>query len=76
MSLNSRKKSWYDRLKHLLAFHSSVGLASNIGGGTTGLGEEAGEEWLENRTEDNLSAVRHWESHPQDQDELEDVVEC
>jgi len=37
--------------------------------------EEAGEEWVEEGAEDNLGAVGDGEGHPQDQNELEDVVE-
>jgi hypothetical protein len=75
ISLKSLTKPSKDCLNRLLAFHSRVGLASEIGGGTFGTGEEAGEQWLEEGAEDDLSAVRHGEGHPKDQDELEDVIE-
>jgi hypothetical protein len=62
-------------LSRSLAFHSRIGLASEIGGGTFGAGEEAGEQWLEEGAEDDLGAVGHGEGHPEDQDEFEDVIE-
>jgi hypothetical protein len=37
--------------------------------------EEASENWVEERSEDNLSAISGRKGHPQDQDELEDIVE-
>lgn len=76
MLLNSLTKSLYDCLNRLLAFESRIGLAANIGGGAPSLGEEAGEDGVQEGSEDNLSSVGHGESHPEDQHEFEDVVEC
>jgi len=59
----------------LLAFRSRVGLGSKVGSCSSRLGEEAGEDWLDDGAEDKLGTVGHWESHPEDEDELEDVVE-
>jgi len=76
ISFNSRTNPKYDSLSRLLAFQSGIGLVADIaGGGTLALLKEARENWLEERAEDNLSAVGHGQGHPQDQDELEDVVE-
>ena len=75
----SRTKSRYDCLNCLLAFESLVGLVADItrgGGGRAATLEEAGEDWLEDRSEDDLGTVGDGKGHPQDQDELEDVVEC
>lgn len=58
----------------LLAFHSRIGLAPKIGSCGSRLREEAGEDRLDQGAEDNLGAVGHWEGHPEDKDELEDVV--
>lgn len=60
----------------LLAFRSRINLAAEVGGCRSGLREEAGEDWLDERAEDDLGTVGHWEGHPKDEDELEDVVEC
>jgi hypothetical protein len=60
----------------LLAFRRGVDLAAEVGSSRAGLREEAGEDWLNERSEDDLGAVGHWEGHPEDQNELEDVVEC
>lgn len=59
----------------LLAFHGSIGLAPKIRGCRSRLREEAGEDRLDQGAEDNLGAVCHWEGHPEDEDELEDIVE-
>lgn len=75
MFLNSRTKSLYDCVNRLLAFESSVRLASNVGSSAAGAAEEAGESWLKDGSEDDLGTVGDREGHPQDQDELEDVVE-
>jgi len=52
-----------------------LGLCTKIGRGG-GVGKVAGEERLEERSEDNLGAAGLRESHPDDEDELESVVEC
>jgi hypothetical protein len=62
-------------LNRLLAFRSLVNLASEVGSSATRLTEEAGEDWLEERSEDNLSAIGDGKGHPEDQHELEGVVE-
>jgi len=59
----------------LLALHSRVGLTTKVGGSRAGLGEEAGEDWLDEGAEDDLSSTSHWEGHPEDEHELENVVE-
>jgi hypothetical protein len=61
--------------KRLLAFASSIGLGAQIRCGAAAGGEEAGEDRLDERAEDNLGAVGHGESHPEDQNEFEGVVE-
>jgi len=75
MSFNSRTKSLYDSRNRLLAFESGVRLASDICGSATSLAEEAGEDRLQDRPEDDLGTIGHWKGHPQNQDELENVVE-
>lgn len=59
-----------------MAFHCLIGLAAEVGSSGTGLGEESGEDRLDNGSEDDLSAIGHGKSHPEDKDELEYVVEC
>jgi len=68
ISFSSRTKAWYDCLNRLLAFQSGIGLAPNVGRGatTTALVEEAREERLKERSEDDLGAVGHGKGHPQD----------
>jgi len=44
-----------------------------VGGGAAG--KVAGEDWLKEGAEDDLRASSLWESHPEDEDELEGVVE-
>lgn len=68
-------KAWYCCLNRLLAFQSGISLASNIGGGATSLAEEARKDRVDDGSEDDLGAIGRGEGHPQDQDELEDVVE-
>jgi hypothetical protein len=58
-----------------LAFHSLVRLAAEIGSSGTGRGEESGEDRLNDGSEDDLSSIGHGKSHPEDKDELEDIVE-
>ena len=59
----------------LLAFKSSIGLTPKVGRCSPRLGEETGEDRLDQGAENNLCAICHWERHPEDEDELEDVVE-
>ena len=59
----------------LLAFPSGVGLGPEVGGSGTSRREEAREDRLDDRAEDDLGAVRHRQGHPQDKDELEGIVE-
>jgi hypothetical protein len=59
----------------LLAFQSLVGLATQVGSGAARFVEEAGKDGLDKGSEDELSAVGHWKRHPEDQDELEGIVE-
>ena len=60
----------------LLTLHGRIGLATEVCSCGSGLREKAGEDWLDEASEDDLGAVGHWEGHPKDEDELEDVVEC
>lgn len=62
------------RASHLLALRSGVCLRAKIGSSRAGLREEAREDWLKERAEDKLSAASLWKGHPEDEDELEDVV--
>ena len=68
-------KSLYDSLNRLLAFRSGISLASEVGSGGAGLAEESRKDWLDKGSEDDLSAIGHWKSHPKDKDELKGVVE-
>lgn len=52
-----------------------VSLRAKVGSGRTALGEEAGEDRLDEGTEDDLGTTGLRKSHPQDEDELEGVVE-
>jgi len=58
-----------------MRFACLIGLGSEVGGSRSTLGEEAGEHWLDQRTEDDLSTTSLGESHPEDKDELEGIVE-
>jgi hypothetical protein len=62
-------------LNRLLAFESSISLASNVCGGATTLAEEAREDRLNEGSEDDLGTASDWEGHPEDQDKLEYIVE-
>jgi len=62
-------------VKRLLAFESSIRLASYIGGSVPSAAEEAREDGLKEGSEDDLGTVGDRESHPQDENKLEDVVE-
>jgi hypothetical protein len=59
---------------HLLRLGGGIGLSTEVGRGRSAR-EEAAQHRLEERVEDNLSAVGLGERHPQNEDELEDVVE-
>jgi len=75
MFFSSLTKSRHDSLSPLLAFESSIGFASNICRSAATLAEESREDWLDERPEDDLGPIGHGKSHPQNQDELEHVVE-
>lgn len=74
MSFNSCTNSLQESLSRLLAFESSISLASDIGGSATSVGEEAGKDRLDEGSEDNLSTIGDRKGHPQNQDKLEDIV--
>jgi len=59
----------------LLAFCCLVGLRAEIRCSCAAGGEESGEDWLDERAEDDLGTAGHWQRHPENQDKLEDVVE-
>jgi hypothetical protein len=59
----------------LLALGSGVGFRTEISGSGPALREEAGEDWLNEGSEHDLSAIGLRESHPQDKDEFECVIE-
>lgn len=63
-------------MEHLLTLRGRISLGSKVGGGRSGGREESSENWLNDGSEDDLSTVGGGESHPEDKDELEDVVEC
>lgn len=75
MLFNSPTKSLYCCVKRLLVFEGSIRLASDIGGSVTSAAEEAREDRLKEGSEDDLGTVGGRESHPQDENKLEDVVE-
>jgi len=75
ISLSSRTKSLYDSLNRLLAFRSGISLASEVGSGGAGFVEESRKDWLDEGSEDDLSAIGHRKSHPEDEDKLKGVVE-
>lgn len=52
----------------------SLGLSAEVGRGA-GAGEEAAKDRLDEGVEDNLGTVGLGKGHPEDSDELEDVVE-
>jgi hypothetical protein len=53
-----------------------IRLRSEISRGGAGLREEAREDWVDEGTEQDLGATSLGKSHPEDEDELEGVVEC
>lgn len=61
---------------HLLGLSNRISLGSEVSSGSSAGREESSEDWLDDRSEDDLSAVGDWKSHPENKDELEDVVEC
>jgi hypothetical protein len=61
---------------NLLLRLGCVRLGSEISGGGTGLGEEAREDGMDKGSEEDLSTRCLRKSHPEDEDELEGVVEC
>ena len=58
-----------------LVLRSGIGFRTQITCGGSALGEEAREDWLNEGPENDLGATCLRESHPQDEDELEGVVE-
>jgi len=62
-------------LSHLQGLVSAIDLGAEVGSGSTGSGEVLGEDWLDERAEDKLGTTSSWESEPEDNDELECVVE-
>ena len=61
---------------NLLLRLGCVRLGSEISGGGAGLGEEAREDRMDKGSEEDLSTRCLRKSHPEDEDELEGVVEC
>lgn len=59
----------------LLALASSVSLGSQVGRSSASRREKSGEDRLDEGAEDNLGAVGDGEGHPENEDELEGVVE-
>jgi hypothetical protein len=51
-------------------------LRAEVGGWRAALGEEAGEDRCDEAMESNLGAVGLREREPEDEDELESIVEC
>jgi hypothetical protein len=60
---------------NLLALAERVGLGAEVSGGRSGLGEVTAEHGLEERSEDEVGAAEHGQCEPQEEDELESVVE-
>ena len=60
----------------LLVLTGLIRLRSEVSRGGAGAGEESSKNWLNDGSEHDLSPVGHWEGHPEDEDKLEDVVEC
>lgn len=60
-------------MQYLLRLAGSLGLGLQVGRGGTAR-EETGEQWLNEGVEDNLGAAELRERHPENKDELEDVV--
>ena len=60
----------------LVVLGGSVSSRSEVSGGGAGAREESREDWLNDGSEDDLSAAGRGKSHPEDQDEFEDIVEC
>lgn len=58
----------------LLALGSGIGFRSKISRGGSTLGEEAGEDWLDEGTKHDLSATCLGKSHPHDKDKFKCVV--
>ena len=63
------------RYARLLALGSGVGFGAKITGSGPTLGEEAGKDRLDEGSEDDLGPTCLRESHPQNEDEFESVVE-
>jgi len=54
---------------------NSVNLGTEVGSSGTRSRKVAGEDWLDERAEDNLSTAGNWESEPENEDKLECVIE-
>lgn len=63
------------QLSSSLALRSRVGFRAKVGSGRPALGEESREYWMNEGSEDDLGATCLGKCHPQDEDELECVVE-
>jgi len=59
----------------LWSIASGICLCANVGGSTVWSLEVAGEEWIEGGSEEDLSTAKLWEREPEDEGELEEVVE-
>lgn len=54
---------------------SSIGLSTEAGGSRVLSLEVAGKEWVESVAEEDLGTAELWEGEPEDEGELEEVVE-
>jgi len=76
MATNHRIRYLNWASSNLLLRLGCVRLGSEISGGGAGLGEEAREDRMDKGSEQDLSTRCLRKSHPEDEDELEGVVEC
>ena len=63
-------------LLRLEGARGAVGLSTQVGRGRSTTTEVTAKERLNERVEDNLGAAGLRKSHPEDEGELEGVVEC
>ena len=75
LRLRLTRETSFRPVDRLLAFGSGIRARAKVSSGGTRAAEETREDGLEERAEDDLRSVGHWERHPEDKDELEDVVE-
>lgn len=54
---------------------SSIGLSTEAGGSSVLALEVAGEEWVKSVAEEDLGTAELWKGEPEDEGELEEVVE-